>query len=341
MSSITLIASSELPDPLQPQPGPLWSVALHPSNTELCCVGSSPITGHQVNLYSFPSLDPLPLPPLDISKRTLRCCLYSPLSSLTSTLLVVGSFSGSIYLLQSSPSSPPSLLQTLEGQESEIKSLSYTPTADILASSSRDKTVWLWDTETYEPLSILTGHTGDVKCCKFLSNTKIFSAGYDGLFKVWEEDEDGDWSMVQSLEVVTGNEGDGQETLWCVEGVGSGWRVFLGTGGGETVALKEEGGKYEVCGRIEGKGEECYSVCLPSVRAGHGGVLRSEGRGFGVYRERSGFGVEGGGVMFRKDAGVEEAHSAEVNCVKWCREGEKIVSVGDDGRVRVWKYDIG
>ncbi|GMH50604.1 hypothetical protein TL16_g00819 [Triparma laevis f. inornata] len=258
---------------------------------------------------------------------------------MTSTTLALGSFSGSISILHSSSLSSFSLTQTLQGQESEIKSLSYTPSADILASSSRDKTLWLWDTQTYEPLSILSSHTGDVKSCLFLTPLKIASCGYDGLLKIWEEDEDGDWSQTQNLEPEKGEE-LGDDTLWCIGGMGSSYRIFVGNGKGEVIVYQDENGRYEEIGRIEGNNEECYEVNLPSVKAGHCGILRTGGMGFEVFREKSSFG-QIDGEKFRKDCEVKYAHDGEVNCVKWCRGGERVVSVGDDGRVRVWKYDIG
>ncbi|KIV86680.1 hypothetical protein PV11_02277 [Exophiala sideris] len=58
----------------------------------------------------------------------------------------------------------------LTGPDSEIKSIEFSPphySANILATSSRDKSVWVWEEvepEEWETIAVLSEHTGDVKC---------------------------------------------------------------------------------------------------------------------------------------------------------------------------------
>ncbi|KAL6251664.1 Cytosolic iron-sulfur protein assembly protein [Rhinocladiella similis] len=58
----------------------------------------------------------------------------------------------------------------LTGPDSEIKSIEFSPphyAANLLATCSRDKSVWIWEEvepEEWETIAVLSEHTGDVKC---------------------------------------------------------------------------------------------------------------------------------------------------------------------------------
>ncbi|EXJ55430.1 hypothetical protein A1O7_08357 [Cladophialophora yegresii CBS 114405] len=66
----------------------------------------------------------------------------------------------------------------LTGPDSEIKSIDFSPPhypANILATSSRDKSVWIWEEvepEEWETIAVLSEHTGDVKCVGWCTGAK-------------------------------------------------------------------------------------------------------------------------------------------------------------------------
>lgn len=114
----------------------------------------------------------------------------------------------------------------LTGPDSEIKSIDFSPyhyPANLLATSSRDKSVWIWeevDDEIYETIAVLSEHTGDVKSVSWCTGAKSRRKGVKKR-KVQKVGEDVDMSEGDSNVQVNGtasgtsqpsaNEGDDDE----------------------------------------------------------------------------------------------------------------------------------
>lgn len=117
----------------------------------------------------------------------------------------------------------------LTGPDSEIKSLSFSPahySANLLATSSRDKSVWIWEEvedDEWETIAVLSEHTGDVKCVAWNPQRELLASGsYDDTIRLWRDvEEEEDWGCVGVLE---GNGG----TVWsvCWEGKQKGGGVW-------------------------------------------------------------------------------------------------------------------
>ncbi|MBI5960740.1 MAG: protein kinase [Chloroflexi bacterium] len=78
-------------------------------------------------------------------------------------------------------------LDVLEGHTGEaIFSVAYSPDGTTFASASKDGTAWLWDTQTRQPLYVLTGHIGTVYGVEFSHDgRRLATVGGDGLVKLW------------------------------------------------------------------------------------------------------------------------------------------------------------
>jgi WD40 repeat protein len=63
----------------------------------------------------------------------------------------------------------------------------FHPTASLLASASKDRTVRLWNAGDGQPLKVLEGHTAWVEGLQFLSRgTRIASVGADQTIRIWD-----------------------------------------------------------------------------------------------------------------------------------------------------------
>jgi WD40 repeat protein len=68
-----------------------------------------------------------------------------------------------------------------------VRSVAYNPNGTIIASSSDDQTIRLWNALTGECVAVLQGHTGRVRSVAFDSDGEfLVSCGDDGTIKLWQ-----------------------------------------------------------------------------------------------------------------------------------------------------------
>jgi WD40 repeat protein len=76
---------------------------------------------------------------------------------------------------------------TLEGHSDWVRSIAFSPNGQLLASSSDDKTIKLWDPITGELQQTLEGHSDRVHLVAFSPNGQQLASGYDDkTIKLWD-----------------------------------------------------------------------------------------------------------------------------------------------------------
>lgn len=80
-----------------------------------------------------------------------------------------------------------SLVGTCSGHTAEVSSVEFTPTGELLASCSSDRTVRLWDTNTFAERIVLRGHSQGVSDVSWSPDGVLLaSASDDEAVRIWD-----------------------------------------------------------------------------------------------------------------------------------------------------------
>nr|ODO04327.1 WD40 repeat protein Ciao1 [Cryptococcus depauperatus CBS 7855] len=374
------MSSLELIDDLPSHSEPAWTVAFNPVRSFL----ASCSTDRTIRLFSYilPEGDGNPVFSLfkvieTNHKRTVRSIGWTP----DGKTLASGSFDSTVGVWEevipedASVEEPEGVYQplddngtnmgekewecvtTLEGHESECKSVAFSSDGALLASCSRDKSVWVWEVQEdsdFECIAVMMEHTQDVKCIAWHPHEEILaSASYDSHIHLAFDDPESDW--YEALHVPPLEE---DETIWSLAWSPCG--RFLASGGDNggirlwqrttwAYADLNSGSQSDSSLReiihTAAHSRSVFSLSWspsPSPNQGNLGLLVSGG-GDGKLIVWSLSSDEVGRVEMKPIAAVKGAHGvSDVNSVGWCvREDGKgkgmLSSAGDDGSVKVWR----
>jgi WD40 repeat protein len=217
----------------------------------------------------------------------------------------------------------------LTGPDSEIKSVSFSPTNPaLLATSSRDKSVWVWEDvadsaggndSEYETVAVLAEHTGDVKCVAWHPGREVLaSASYDDTVRLWRDvEEEGDWCCIGVLD---GHDG----TVWGVSW--EGLESQSGDGDGEE--------NVGVMGTKEPRLASCSDDMSVRIWKKMSKDRERENKGPrlpSIIRPPSSM------ETWVQEAALPQMHVRSVYAVAWSSITGLLVSCGGDGGVYVYK----
>lgn len=233
----------------------------------------------------------------------------------------------------------------LEGHESEIKSVAWSANGTFLATCSRDKSVWIWETlsssdpasgphalnsgmddddDNLETVAVLQEHSADVKHVVFHPTEEncVASGSYDEYIRIWREDLDGEWSCIG---VCDGHDG----TVWCLDWEPPPRKDFSDLENAENGEAQE--GEKTSGPRIISCSDD-LTVRLwrrrPKERRKDTGpripsIIRSTVDEEDWYEE----------------AKLPQRHERAVYAVAWSRQSGRVVTCGGDGKIVVYKED--
>ncbi|KAI9370932.1 putative cytosolic iron-sulfur protein assembly protein 1 [Aspergillus egyptiacus] len=217
----------------------------------------------------------------------------------------------------------------LDGHDSEVKSVSWSASGMLLATCSRDKSIWIWEDlddgdNNFETVAVMQEHEGDVKCVAWHPVEECLASGsYDDTIRIWREDID-DWGQVACIR---GHGG----TVWGID-----WE------GVENVPSSESSFG-------EGSGEEQWkqwrALSGPRLAScSHDQTVRvwrrqpkAQGSGRGASAIPSIIRPTGTDETWEQDAILPSAHVLSVYAITWSRRTGLLASVGADGRIVVYE----
>lgn len=196
----------------------------------------------------------------------------------------------------------------LEGHENEVKSVDWNHTGNFFASCSRDKCVWIWETDTvtldnFECAAILTDHHNDVKYVCWHPNMDILaSASFDESIKIYSQNlEDGIWECVESLE---GHNG----TVWCLD--------------------------FE-----NNKHDKSPLGFIRIVSSGNDGTVRIWSKKILDDNSENTYSNISIISNWEQEVILPQIHEDSVNFVSWSKKSNRIVSAGSDGKIVIYNCD--
>ncbi|KAL8711627.1 MAG: hypothetical protein Q9220_004037 [cf. Caloplaca sp. 1 TL-2023] len=277
-----------------------WQSTPHPNLPILATT-----TGNGIRIYSLSS-HTLLTTVTGGHKRSVRSCAWKP-GTQEQAVVATGSFDASVGLWRQEEDDNQEwrFAVALDGHDSEVKSVAWSAGGNLLATCSRDKSVWVWEEvgedDDYETVAVLQEHDGDVKCVAWHPEQELLaSASYDDDIRLWREEVD-DWGCIS---VLRGHE----STVWAVE-----WEPIQGR--------KEEG---------ESRLVSCSDDGTLRMWKKKPNQQRQQQSRLSIIRSSS-------AEEWEEESQLPKCHVRTIYSVAWSKETHRIASVGGDGKIAVYE----
>ncbi|KAJ5226678.1 uncharacterized protein N7469_006684 [Penicillium citrinum] len=224
----------------------------------------------------------------------------------------------------------------LDGHDSEVKSVSWSPSGMLLATCARDKSIWIWEDlddgdNNFETVAVMQEHSGDVKCVSWHPVEEcLASGGYDDTIRLWREDLD-DWGQVACIKKHEG-------TVWFIDWEGTDNTPSTSTTTAPDVDAETIQGQWREQRVLSGprliscSDDRTVRVWRRLPKEGINGINSSATTGIpSIIRPT------GSDENWEEDAILPHAHELAIYAVAWSRKTGLVASVGADGRIVIYE----
>ncbi|YAF96148.1 MAG: WD40 repeat domain-containing protein [Nodularia sp. CChRGM 3473] len=244
----------------------------------------------------------------------------------------------------------------LDGHESSVKSVSFSPDGKTLASGSHDNTIKLWDVETGTEILTLKGQSS-VKSVSFSPDGKTLASGsHDNTIKLWDVETGTEiltlkghefwvYSVSFSPDGKTLASGSHDNTIKL-------WDVETGT---EILTLKGQSSVHSVSFSPDGKtlasGSHDNTIKLWNVETGTEiRTLKGQSWGYRVSFSPDSKTLASGSLgntikLWNVETGTEiltlKGHESSVHSVSFSPDGKTLASGSLDNTIKLWNVETG
>jgi hypothetical protein len=214
-----------------------------------------------------------------------------------------------------------SLVRTLEGHKDWVRSVTFSPNGNLIASGSADKTIKIWRVSDGSLVRTLEGHTDWVRSVTFSPDGSLIASGSDdGTIKIWKVS---DGSLVGTLE---GHRWEVSSVVFSPDG------NLIASAGGEDETIMIWNVSDGSLARILDHGEWLFSVAFSSD-----GSLIASGGGYGWADKTIKIWKVSDGSLLRTLTG----HTQEVTSVSFSPVGNLLASGSHDRTIKIWRVSDG
>jgi WD40 repeat protein len=201
------------------------------------------------------------------------------------------------------------LVATLFGHDHFVTTIEYSGDGRVLATTSPDRTARVWDGQTGRLLAILRRHdAATTRAALSKDGDVLATSGNDGVVRVWDSRPEPELRLLRHLPFAP-------QTAWFTAG---GRELWSQPPRGDAVAVNVADGRRRALAR----------PARPTLVWSLDGQLRAAIRGRTVHFEH----VGGRSTVLR-------GHRERVTTVAFSTDGERVLTTGADGDVRIWNTE--